>query len=270
MQICDREARRIGFGALRLLGPDAYGRPANPDEARAVLSHAASAVDLIDTADCYGPEWSEKLIAETLHPYREGLIIATKGGQSCPQPGHWLPRGHPDHIKRACEASLRRLKLDRIELYYLHAVDPEVGLLPSVEALADLRDKGLIAHVGLCNVNSEQLRRAQNVVPIAAVQNRYSFRDRDSDPVVEACERGGLAFVPWFPLNRGELARSAAVGAPSGGTPAQAALVWLLQRSPCILPIPGTGSLTHLRENLEAAEIAAAPGSSPPVECSPS
>lgn len=270
MRICDRQVRRIGFGALRLLGPNAYGQPVDPDEARAVLMHAASAVDLIDTADCYGPEWSERLIAETLHPYRDGLIIATKGGQVCPQPGHWLPRGRPDHIKRACEASLRRLKLDRIELYYLHAVDPEVGLLPSVEAVADLRNEGLIAHVGLCNVNSEQLRSAQNVVPIAAVQNRYSFRDRDSDPVVEACERDGLAFVPWFPLGRGELARSTTVSAPPGATPAQAALIWLLRRSPCILPIPGTGSLKHLRENLAAAEVAIVPGSTPLAGGSPS
>jgi aryl-alcohol dehydrogenase-like predicted oxidoreductase len=257
MRICNRNVRRIGFGSLRLLGPHAYGRPADPVEARAVLSHAASEVDLIDTADCYGPEWSETLIAETLHPYREGLIIATKGGQICPRQGQWLPRGRPDHIKRACEASLRRLKVDRIELYYLHTVDPTVGLLPSVEALSNLRDEGLISNVGLCNVNSEQLRDAQQVVPVAAVQNRYSFWDRGCDQIVEDCEEGGLTFVPWFPLRRGDLAKSDIVDSPSGATPAQAAILWLLRRSPCILPIPGTGSLEHLRENLAAAKMSA-------------
>jgi pyridoxine 4-dehydrogenase len=269
MRICDREVRRVGFGALRLLGPDAYGPPPDPDEARAVLTHAAAAVDLIDTADCYGPEWSERLIAEALHPYREGLIVATKGGQVCPQPGRWLPRGHPDHLKRACEESLRRLKLERIELYYLHAVDPEVGLMPSVRALAELRDEGLVRHVGLCNVSAADLRSAQDVVPIAAVQNRYSFRDRDSDPLVDACERDGVAFVPWFPLGRGELASVGAIDAPAGVTPAQAALIWLLRRSPNILPIPGTGSLKHLRENLAAAELAADPGPTPLAGDSP-
>lgn len=262
MRLCDREVRRLGFGALRLLGPNAYGPPPDPEEARAVLSHAAAAVDLLDTADCYGPEWSEQLIAETLHPYREGLVIATKGGQVCPEPGVWLARGEPDRLKRCCEQSLRRLRLDRIELYYLHVVDPAVGLRASVGALAELREQGLIGHVGLCNVTAEQLRQAREVVPVAAVQNRYSFRDRESDPVVDACERAGITFVPWFPLARGDLVATGVVvdGAPAGATPAQAALLWLLRRSPCILPIPGTGSLAHLRENLAAAEIAATGG----------
>ncbi len=259
LRLGDREVRRVGFGALRVLGPNAFGPPSDPEQARTVLTRAAAAVDVIDTADCYGPGWSENLIADALHPYRDGLVLATKGGQTCPRPGVWLPSGRPDRLKRCCEASLLRLKLARIELYQLHCIDPAVGLEPSVRALAELREEGMIRHVGLCNVTADELRRAQQTVPIVAVQNRYNLMDRASDLLLEVCEQEDIAFLSWFPLNQGALACNGgplkAVARTRGATPAQVAIAWLLQRSPVMLPIPGTGSVRHLNQNVAASKL---------------
>jgi aryl-alcohol dehydrogenase-like predicted oxidoreductase len=228
---------------------------------RRLLRHVVdSGVTLIDTADCYGPEVSERLIAEALHPYPAELVIATKCGQVCPRPDSWLPAGRPERLKRCCDASLARLRLDCIDLYQLHVVDPEVPIEDAVGALAELRDAGKIRHIGLSNVTLEELTRARRVAPIASVQNRYNVMERDSDDVVDFCARHGTPFMPWFPLGRGRLADGAtavdAVAATKGATGAQIALAWLLHRSPVMLPIPGTSSREHFDENMASAEIA--------------
>lgn len=251
---------RLGFGAMRLTGKGVWGAPDDLDEARAVLRRADElAVTFIDTADSYGPEISERLIAETLAPYPEDLVIATKGGLTRPGPGEWHRDCRPERLRTACEESLERLGVERIDLYQLHAVDPEVPLEDSLGALAELRDEGKIHLVGVSNVSVEQLDTARELLPIVSVQNRYGVGDRASEPVLEACERAGLAFIPWFPLGAGEL--------PEDGTLArvaedhqvsvfQIAIAWLLARSPAMLPIPGTSSLRHLEENVAAASIA--------------
>jgi len=260
----DLAVGRLGFGAMRITGPGIWGEPADPSAARRLLRRVVDAgVNLIDTADSYGPEVSENLIAEALHPYPDDLVIATKGGLERPGPGQWVPACRPERLKRCCEDSLRRLRLERIDLYQLHTVDPKVPLEDSIGALAELQEDGKIRHIGVSNVDGEQLARARGVAAIVSVQNRYSLSDRSSDEVLDECEREGLGFLPWFPLARGDLAKPGGrldvVAKAHDATPAQVALAWLLHRSPVTLPIPGTGSIAHFEENLEAAELELSP-----------
>jgi pyridoxine 4-dehydrogenase len=256
----DLEVRRLGFGAMRITGRGIWGEPPDPAGARAVLQRAVEAgIDLIDTADSYGPQVSENLIAEALFPYPDGLVIATKGGLTRPGPGIWERDCRPERLKRCCEDSLRRLRLERIDLYQLHAVDPKVPVEDSVGALAELQSEGKIHHVGVCNVNTEELARARQIVEVVSVQNRYNLADRGSEDVVGVCEQEGLGFMPWFPLATGELARPGGsldeIARAHDATPAQIALAWLLHHSAVMLPIPGTSSVEHLEENLEALEL---------------
>ena len=254
------EVHRLGFGAMRITGPGIWGEPDDAAGARALLRRVVDAgVNLIDTADSYGPEVSEHLIAEALHPYPEDLVIATKGGFERPGPGRWEPACRPERLRRCCEASLRRLKLERIDLYQLHTVDPQVPIEDSVAALAELQQEEKILHIGVCNVGAEELDRARQVAPIVSVQNRYNLTDRHSEEVLQACEADGLAFLPWFPLATGDLAKPGGpldeIAAAHDAMPAQVALAWLLAHSPVMLPIPGTSSIAHFEENLEAAEL---------------
>jgi aryl-alcohol dehydrogenase-like predicted oxidoreductase len=253
------EVRRLGLGAMRITGPGIWGPPADREEAKALLRRAVElGINFIDTADAYGPEVSEELIAEALHPYPKGLVIATKGGITRPGPGGWVRDGSPGHLREACEGSLRRLRLERIDVYQLHAVDPAVPLEESVGALAELRDEGKIAHVGVSNVDAEELERAGAIVPVASVQNRYSVAERDSDPVLDRCEREGLAFIPWGPLREVTEGGNRVIGRVAeahGASQLQVALAWLLARSPAMLPIPGTSSVDHLEENVAAAGL---------------
>lgn len=256
----DLHVRRLGYGAMRITGPGVWGPPKDRAGARELLQRVVeSGVNLIDTADSYGPEVSENLIAEALHPYPEGLVIATKGGLTRSGPGNWQRDCRPERLKRCCEDSLRRLRLARIDLYQLHAVDPEVPIEDSIGALAELRDEGKIRHVAVCNVSVEELDRAREIVEIVSVQNRYNIADRASDDVLAACERDGLGFLPWFPLATGDLAEPGGVldeiARARRATPAQVALAWLLRHSPVALPIPGTSSIEHLEENLRAGEL---------------
>jgi len=256
----DLTVHRMGFGAGRILGPNFYGEPDDPEAARVVLRRAVElGVDLVDTADSYGPEINERQIAETLFPYPPNLVIATKGGYTRPRRS-WVPDGGPEHLRAACEASLRRLRLERIDLYQLHAPDPGVPLEESVGALDELRREGKIRHIGLSNVNTAELRDIRKIAPIASVQNEYNVAQRESDDVVDACEHAGIAFLAYFPIDAGSLSRArgglARVAQRHHVTPAQIALAWLLHRSPAIVPIPGTSSLRHLEENVAAAEIA--------------
>ena len=252
--------RRLGFGAMRITGDGVWGEPADRDGAVAVLRRAVElGINLIDTADSYGPEVSEQLIAEALHPYPEDLVIATKGGFERGGPGKWRANGRPEHLKRACEGSLRRLRVERIDLYQLHTVDREVPLEDSLGALIALRDEGKIAHIGLSNVGVEQLEAGLDMTEIVSVQDRFSLADRETEDVLDACSRRGLGFIPWFPLDTGSLARSGGplgtIASRRGTSPAQVALAWLLARSPVMLPIPGTSSVAHLEENVAAAGI---------------
>jgi pyridoxine 4-dehydrogenase len=256
----DLEVRRIGFGAMRITGSGIWGEPDDPGEARALLRHVADAgVNLIDTADSYGPAISEHLIAEALHPYPDDLVIATKGGLERPGPGVWEPNCRPDRLRHCCEESLRRLRLERIDLYQLHAVDPKVPIEDSIGALAELQEEEKIRHIGVCNVSAEELERARQIVPIVSVQNRYNLVDRTSEEVLQACARDRLGFLPWFPLATGDLARGGGsldeIAAAHSASPAQVALAWLLAHSPVTLPIPGTSRVAHFDENLEAAEL---------------
>jgi pyridoxine 4-dehydrogenase len=255
----DLEVRRLGFGAMRITGDGIWGPPPDPQGAKSVLRRAVElGVDFIDTASSYGPNVSEELIAEALHPYPGGLVIATKGGLTRPGPSQWEADCRPAALREACEGSLRRLRLERIDLYQLHTVDPNVPLEESVGALAELQNEGKIAHIGLSNVNVEQLGRAREIVPVVSVQNRYSVTDRDSEPVLDACERDGIAFIPWFPLGSGGLATAGVISRiaqPHDASPFQVALAWLLARSPVMLPIPGTSSVEHLEENTAAASL---------------
>jgi aryl-alcohol dehydrogenase-like predicted oxidoreductase len=251
---------RLGFGAMRITGEGVWGEPEDPEEARAVLRRAVELdVNFIDTADSYGPDVSERLIRETLHPYPDGLVIATKAGLLRDGPGQWRPDGRPEHLREACEGSLRRLKLDRIDLYQLHRVDPQVPAAESLGTLTELRDEGKIRHVGLSEVGVEEIRQAREIVPIASVQNRYNLTDRGSEDVLDFCEREGIGFIPWFPLAVGDLARPGGsldeIAARHDATPGQIALAWLLWRSPVMLPIPGTSSVAHLEENTAAASL---------------
>ena len=256
----DLTVARMGFGAMRLTGPGVNGWPADREGAKAVARRALElGVNFVDTADSYGPEVSELILAEALHPYPDDLVIATKGGLIHSERGSWSPDGRPEHLRAACEASLRRLRLERIDVYQLHRPDPKVPFEESVGALADLRREGKIRHVGLSNVDVDLLERARAIVPIVSVQNRYSVADRASEAVLEACERDGLAFLPWYPLVAGDLARAGGpldeLARAHGATRAQVALAWLLHRSPAMLPIPGTSSLEHLEENVAAAAL---------------
>ena len=256
----DLPVHRLGFGAMRITGPGTWGEPADPMRARAVLRRAVElGVTLIDTADSYGPEVSERLIADTLFPYPANLVIATKGGFLRSGPSQWYPNGRPEHLRAALEGSLRRLRLPRVELYQYHTVDPNVPLEESIGALALLRAEGKIRHIGVSNVTPDQLARARRVAPIVSVQNPYSLVHRADDALVDFCAREGLAYLPWNPLQTGSLAQPggclAQVAWRHGATPAQVALAWLLRRSPALLPIPGTSSVAHLEENIGSALV---------------
>jgi pyridoxine 4-dehydrogenase len=256
----DLTVNRMAFGAMRLTGPGVIGEPADPENALAVLRYAvALGVNFIDTAASYGPEINERQIAQALHPYPDGLVIATKGGLHHERHGEWIRDGRSETLRALCEASLQRLRVDRIDLYQLHSVDPAVPIEESVGTLVDLQREGKIRHIGLSNVDARQLARARQVATIVSVQNRYNLVDRYSESVLDACERDGIAFLPWFPLGFGNLTRGggrlADVAASHGATQAQIALAWLLRRSPVMLPIPGTSSLEHLEENVAAAAL---------------
>jgi aryl-alcohol dehydrogenase-like predicted oxidoreductase len=251
---------RLGFGAMRVTGRGIWGEPRHPGTARQLLRRVVElGVNLIDTADSYGPHVSERLIGEVLHPYPRDLVIATKGGLIRPGPGIWKTDARPERLRKALEGSLARLKVERIDLCQLHSPDSKVPFEDSVGALVDLAREGKIRHIGLSNVDEDELERARALTPIVSVQNRYSVTDRESEGVLEVCEHEGIAFLPWYPLDTGKLAsrRSALakLAAARGATPAQLALAWLLARSRVMLPIPGTGSLEHLEENLGAAAM---------------
>ena len=249
---------RLGFGAMRLTGEGIWGPPKDREAALAVLRRAAELdINFIDTADSYGPHVSEELIAEALFPYPAGLVIATKGGWNRPGPNQWTHDATPSHLRKAVEGSLRRLRLDRIDVYQLHIPDPVVSFESSVETLAQLRDEGKIHLVGLSNVTQEHIERARRIVPVVSVQNRYSFADREWDYVVDYCERNEIAFIPWFPLGAGKVAGDVLnrIAQAHNARPTQIALAWLLRRSPIMLPIPGTSSIEHLAQNVAAASL---------------
>lgn len=250
---------RLGFGAMRLTGEGIWGPPKDRKSALAVLRRAVELdINFIDTADSYGPFVSEELIAEALYPYPRGLVIATKGGWNRPGPNQWTHDATPSHLRKAVEGSLKRLRLDRIDVYQLHVPDPVVSFDTSVETLAELRNQGKIRFVALSNVTQEHIERARRIVPIVSVQNRYSFADREWDYVVDYCQRNRLAYIPWFPLGAGKVAGEVLnrVAEAHHASPTQIALAWLLRRSPFMLPIPGTSSVEHLAQNVSAASLA--------------
>jgi len=254
----DLTVNRMGYGAMRITGQGIWGPPADKAAALATLRRTIElGVNLIDTADSYGPDISEELIAEALYPYPVDLVIATKGGWERPGPGQWTHNASPQHLAEALEGSLKRLHLDRIDVYQLHAPDNAVSFEASVEALAKLRGQGKIRHVALSNVTREHIERARRIVPIVSVQNRFSFADRESDFIVDYCEQNSIAFLPWAPLGQAKEAHEAIrkVANDLQATPLQVALAWLLKRSKVILPIPGTSSITHLEENIAAAGL---------------
>jgi pyridoxine 4-dehydrogenase len=256
----DLPVRRLGYGAMRITGPGIWGDPPDREAAKALLRRVVElGITLIDTADSYGPDVSEELIAEALHPYPDDLVIATKGGLLRTGPGQWPTDGRPEHLREACEGSLRRLRVERIDLYQLHRPDPAVPYEESVGALAELRAEGKVRHVGISNVDVAQLATAASIVPVVSVQNRYNIAERDAEPVLQACERDGLAFLPWFPLATGDLAKPGSalddVASRLGVPPGHVALAWLLRHSPVALPIPGTSSVAHLEENVAAASL---------------
>ena len=249
---------RLGFGAMRLTGEGIWGPPKDPATAIAVLRRAIElGVNFIDTADSYGPNVSEELIAEALAPYPKDLVIATKGGWNRPGPNQWTHDASPAHLRDAVEGSLKRLRLDRIDVYQLHVPDPAVPLAASIETLANMQSEGKIRLVALSNVTVEHIERARKIVPIASVQNRYSFADREWDNVVDYCERNGIAFIPWFPLGAGRVAGKLLerIAKARQVKPIQIALAWLLKRSLVMLPIPGTSSIAHLEENIQASSL---------------
>ena len=261
--IGDLEVDRLGYGAMRIVGAGVWGPPPDEEGAVALLRRAVElGVDFIDTADSYGPHISEELIARALHPY-DGIVIATKGGLTRSGPGVWSRDGRPEHLREALEGSLRRLRVDCIDLYQLHAVDPNVAIEVSLRVLVEAQAAGKIRHIGLSNVSSQELDVACEMVEIVSVQNRYSVLDREDEALVEACEERGIAYIPWFPLAAGRAGESLesvdAVAAAHGATNGQVALAWLLARSPAIVPIPGTSRIDHLEENLAAAELVLSP-----------
>jgi pyridoxine 4-dehydrogenase len=260
----DLTVNRLGFGAMRITGEGIWGWPADRGNALKVLRRAVElGVNLIDTADAYGPETSELMIAEALHPYPKGLVIATKGGLTRPGPGQWVPDGRPEHLKQAVDGSLKRLRLDRIDLYQLHAVDRKVPIEQSLGALKEMQDAGKIRHVGLSNVSTQEIERARKVLPIVSVQNEYNIEDRKSEKVLVYCEKESLGFIPWFPIGGGRELKSEnaleTAARDHGVSVVQVALAWLLQRSPVMLPIPGTSSIAHLEENVVAAKLKLTP-----------
>lgn len=263
MKFGDLTVNRLGFGAMRVCGPDIWGEPKDRGGAKRLLVHAFElGHNFFDTADSYGPEVSERLIAEALYPYPKGLVIGTKGGLVRPHRHAWVSDGRPEHLRQALEGSLKRLRLERIDLYQLHAPDSRVPFADSVGALAEMQRAGKIRHVGLSNVSVQQLDAARRIVPIVSVQNEYNLQDRSSENVLHACEKLGIAFLPWYPLGAGQVLRSRVVkkvAARHDATPAQVALAWLLAKSAVILPIPGTGSIAHLEENSAAARLALSP-----------
>ena len=253
----DLTVNRLGFGAMRVTGRGIWGDPPDRNEARAVLRRAVELrVNFIDTADSYGPDVSEELIAEALHPYPEDLVIATKGGLVRPGPGQWDPDGRPEHLRQACEGSLRRLRLDQIALYQFHRPDPDVPLEDSIGTLVALKEEGKIRHIGLSNVNEDQLRRAQAMTAIVSIQNRYNPGDRRSDTLVDLCEQEEMTFLPWAPIqNLDRFPALTDISKRHDVTVHQIALAWLLARSETMLTIPGTGSVDHLEENVAAAGL---------------
>jgi pyridoxine 4-dehydrogenase len=253
----DLTVNRLGFGAMRVTGQGIWGDPPSRNDAHAVLRRAVElGVNFIDTADSYGPDVSEDLIAEALHPYPDDLVIATKGGLVRPGPGKWDPDGRPEHLRQACEGSLRRLRLDQIALYQFHRPDPEVPLEDSIGALVELKEEGKIRHIGLSNVNEDQLRRAQAMTAIVSIQNRYNPGDRKSDTLVDLCEQEELIFLPWAPIqNLDRFPALTDIAKRHETTAHQIALAWLLARSRTMLTIPGTGSVDHLEENVAAAGL---------------
>jgi pyridoxine 4-dehydrogenase len=256
----DLPVHRLGFGTMRLTGAGIWGEPADRAEAVAVLRRAIElGITLIDTADSYGPEVAERLIAEALFPYPKDLVIATKAGLQRPGPGRWVEDGRPDHLREACEGSLRRLRLERIDLFQLHRIDPKVPMEDQIGTLLDLQRQGKIRHIGLSEVNVQQVEAVRRLAPVVSVQNRYNLVNRDSEDVVDYCTREDIGFIPWFPLATGNLAKPggplARAAVRLGAQPSQIALAWLLRRSPVMLPIPGTSKVEHLEENTAAAAI---------------
>jgi pyridoxine 4-dehydrogenase len=256
----DLTVNRLGFGAMRLTGPGVWGEPRDPDEARRVLKRVVElGINFIDTADSYGPAVSERMIGEALYPYAKGLVIATKGGLTRQGPNKWTPVGRPEYLRQQVEMSLRHLRLERIDLYQLHRIDPSVPVEESLGALKDLQSAGKIRHIGLSEVNAKEIERARKTVPIVSVQNKYNLSDRESEATLNYCAQHGLAFIPWFPVAAGKLAQP---GGPLDefarrhkASVAQLSLAWLLHRSPVMLPIPGTSSVAHLEENVAAAGL---------------
>ncbi|HET9305460.1 MAG TPA: aldo/keto reductase [Candidatus Sulfotelmatobacter sp.] len=258
------EVNRLGFGAMRLTGEGIWGWPPDQENAKKVLRRAVElGVNLIDTADSYGPEVSELLIAEALYPYPAGLVIATKGGLTRPGPDDWEPNGRPDYLKKCVEGSLKRLRLERIDLYQLHTVDRKVPMEESLGALKEMQGAGKIRHVGLSNVSPEQIVRGRKVLPIVSVQNRYNIGDRQSEKALIYCEKEGLGFLPWFPVGGGNGLKSgdvvSAIAKAHNASVYQVALAWLLERSPVMLPIPGTSKIEHLEDNCAAAKLTLSP-----------
>ncbi|MGB7310981.1 MAG: aldo/keto reductase [Candidatus Acidiferrales bacterium] len=256
----DLRVTRLGYGAMRITGKGIWGEPADRAEAIRVLRRAVElGVNFIDTADSYGPHVSEEIIAEALHPYPKNLVIATKGGFDRTGPDKWVENGKPEHLRSACEGSLRRLRLDRIDLYQLHRIDPKVPAEDQLGTLKDLQAEGKIKHIGLSEVSVQQIQHAQTIVRVVSVQNRYSMTDRGSEDVLEYCEKEKLGFIPWFPLAAGKLSGPdgpvGRVASELNATPSQVALAWLLARSPVMLPIPGTSKVKHLEENIAAAGL---------------
>ncbi len=253
----DLTVNRMGFGAMRITGPGIWGEPTDREQARAALRKAVElGVNFIDTADSYGPEVSEILIAETLYPYPDGLVIATKGGLVRPGPGQWPADGRPEHLREVCEGSLRRLRLEQIPLYQFHRPDPQVPITDSIGALAELKAEGKIRHIGISNVREDQLREAERIAPMVSVQNRYNVNDRVSEPMVNLCSQEDLAFLPWAPIQGTEQLVPVVTAAERHGvSQRQVALAWLLARSPVMLPIPGSGSADHVAQNIAAAGL---------------
>jgi aryl-alcohol dehydrogenase-like predicted oxidoreductase len=256
----DLPVRRLGFGAMRITGKGIWGPPADRAGAIAVLRRTVElGINLIDTAESYGPHVSEELIREALHPYPDGLVIATKGGLDRPGPDQWVPNGRPERLREELDGSLRRLRLERIDLYQLHRVDPEVPADEQFGALVELQREGKIRHIGLSETTVEQIEAARRHFPVASVQNRYNLADREWEGVLDHCEREGIGFIPWYPLAVGKLAEEsgplAGIAQRHGARPAQVALAWLLRRSPVMLPIPGTSQVAHLDENVAGAAI---------------
>ncbi len=256
----DLNVNRLGFGAMRITGAGIWGEPKNPEEARKVLRRVVElGVNFIDTADSYGPEVSERLIGETLHPYPNDLVIATKGGLTRQGPNKWLPVGRPEYLRQCVEMSLRRLRLERIDLYQLHRIDEKVALEDQLGALKDLRQAGKIRHIGLSEVKPAEMERARKIVPIVSVQNRYNLSDREHEDALNYCEAHHLAFIPWFPVAAGKLTQAdgplSRTAKRHGVSVAQLSLAWLLHRSPVMLPIPGTSSVAHLEENVASAGV---------------